>query len=466
MKSLFLRLLISMWLAMTLLVGAFALIHAWAFPPEAGALRQKFSARAAETRGENALLCLWQGLEGCDRALLARDPRDQRLALYRSGRVELGEPISGGPELARAAEGSPERTAFQRGDSEFTAVVLGRDPAYVVVAEEPIRSRWMFFISPDTLPYRLLAILLVTGLVSVVLARYLSEPIARLRRATQQMAAGDLSVRVGNQLGAADSETRALGRDLDRMAERIEALLESERRLRRDVSHELRSPLTRLNIALELIRRRSPPDLGPAFERIERDTARLDTMIGELLTLNRLESEGMARSEAIDLPSLIQQITTDVSLEAEQRGCRLEVKLEDPCNVLGDRELLRRAVENVMRNAIRFTQAGGLVHVELECGSGEARVTVRDHGPGVPPEALEHIFKPFYRVEGDRARHTGGSGLGLAITERAVSRHGGRVTARNHEGQGLVVSIELPMLAAPSRATTPPLRNSRPGPAL
>ena len=445
MKSLFLRLLTFMWLAMTLLVGAFALIHAWAFPPEAGELRQKFTARAAEIRGENAVYCLRLGLEHCAQGLARRDPRDLKLALYRDGQLVLGEPIAAGPEMVSAALAAPDHDAFQVGENELTSVVLNRDPRFVVVADGPVWSRWMFFLVPDTLPYRLIAIVLVTGLVSVLLARYLSRPIAQLRQATQRMAAGDLSVRVGSQLAHADSETRGLGRDLDAMAERITALLESERRLRRDMSHELRSPLTRLNIALELIRRRSPEELAPHFDRIERDTARLDALIGELLKLQHLEAETSVHGEALDLSGLTQQIVDDANLEAEQRGCRVRASLQPGFLVRGNRELLQRAIENVIRNAVRFTADGTEVEVTLAPQARRAVLTVRDQGPGVPDDALQRIFKPFYRVDGDRARSTGGTGLGLAITERAVNLHGGSVRAQNHPDQGLLVTIELPL---------------------
>jgi two-component system sensor histidine kinase CpxA len=464
-KGLFLRLLIWMWLAMALLVGALALIHAWAFPPEAGSSRQRFMARIAETRAENALFCSRQGLDDCARVLEARDPRDQRLALYKDGALVLGNPIANAEELTRAAKDAPERSSLRVEDTDFFAATLGRDPSYVVVSQAPVFSRWMFFIVPDTLPYRLLAIVLVTGLVSALLARYLSRPVVRLRSATQRMATGDLSVRVG-QLAGADSETQGLGRDLDAMAERIQALLDSERRLRRDISHELRSPLTRLNIAIELIRRRSSEELAPAFDRIERDTARLDAMIGELLTLNRLESEGIDRAEPIDLTALTQSIVEDTSIEAERQGSRLVLSAAQPCSVRGNRELLRRAIENIVRNAVRFTSAGEPVEVELTRDTDRALLRVRDHGPGVPSEALTDIFKPFYRVEGDRARHTGGTGLGLAITEQAAALHGGKVRAENHDAGGLLVTLELPLGAAsprPSRAPQP-ARAAEPSP--
>jgi len=448
-KSLFLRLLVSLWLAMALLVGAFALIHAWAFPPEATPPRM----RGAEMRADNALLCTRLELEGCERSLRARDVRDQRLALYKAGALVLGEPIEGAAELVKLTLASPDRNAFEISDMERSATLLARDPSIVVVAEAPVRSRWMFFIVPDTLPYRLLAIVLVTGLVAVLLARYLAEPIARLRRATQQMAAGDLSVRVAGQLASADQQTQALGRDLDAMAERIQALLDSERQLRRDISHELRSPLTRLNIALELIRRRTPDDLAPAFDRIERDTARLDAMIGELLTLNRLEAEGIARAEPIELGALAKSIVDDAAIEAERQGSRLTLRAPEACSLQGNRELLRRAIENVVRNAIRFTPAGEAVEVELAREQGRALLHVRDHGPGVPASSLDKIWKPFYRVEGDRARNTGGTGLGLAITEQAIALHGGKSRAENHPDGGLLLTLELPLDEAAVRAS-------------
>jgi len=465
-KSLFLRLLVSLWLAMALLVGAFAGIHAWAFPPEAGSMRQKFAARAAETRGENALLCSRQGLDDCARVLRARDARDARLALYEEGKLVLGEPVGNAAELDQAARASADRNTFVVSDNEYGAVVMARDPRFVVAWQGPVWSRWAFFIAPDTLPYRLLAIVLVTGLVAALLARYLSRPIARLRSATQQIAAGDLSVRVAEQLAGADSETRALGLDLDAMAERIQALLESERRLRRDISHELRSPLTRLNISLELIRRKSSAELAPAFERVERDTARLDEMIRELLQLNRLEAEGLEHPELIDLAALAQNVVEEGAIEAERQGARLSLRAPRPGLVRGNRELLRRAIENVVRNAIRFTGEGQPVELELSSAEELVQLSIRDHGPGVPEESLGKLFKPFYRVEGDRSRNTGGTGLGLAIVEQSVLLHGGRVEAKNHHGGGLVVQLELPAAergAPPERAAPALPRSSEAG---
>jgi two-component system sensor histidine kinase CpxA len=178
-------------------------------------------------------------------------------------------------------------------------------------------------------------------------------------------------------------------------------------------------------------------------------------MIGELLTLNRLEAEGIERAEPIELGTLARSVVEDTAIEAELRRSRLVFRAGESCTLQGNRELLRRAIENVVRNAIRFTPEGEPVEVELSCGAGRATLRVRDHGPGVPPEALDKIWRPFYRVEGDRARHTGGTGLGLAITEQAVTLHGGEVRAENHPGGGLQVTLELPIgEAAPRRSRT------------
>jgi two-component system sensor histidine kinase CpxA len=232
------------------------------------------------------------------------------------------------------------------------------------------------------------------------------------------------------------------------MAERIEALLEAQRRLLRDVSHELRSPLARLGIALELVRRKSTAEATPALDRIERETERLNVMIGELLTLSRLESgQAIEKPEAVELGALVDAVVEDVSYEAAQHDKRVVVGKRDDCVLEGREELLRRAVENVLRNAVRFTAPGSAVEIDLARAGAEATLTVRDHGPGVPDESLADIFKPFYRVGDDRARASGGTGIGLAITERAVVLHGGNVVAENvrSDGGGLAIRMTLPV---------------------
>jgi two-component system sensor histidine kinase CpxA len=368
----------------------------------------------------------------------------------------MGPAIDGAAPVIAEAKSSSEKVAEATGDRELVAVVLTRDPSIVAVSSGPVRSPWMFFIVPETLPYRLLAIVVVTGVVSVVLARYLSRPLRTLRAATRQVAEGDLSVRVTPSLGGADGESLALGRDMDRMTERIGALLEAQRRLLRDVSHELRSPLARLNIALELVRRKSTPDTAPAFDRIERESTRLNEMIGELLTLSRFEAAGvLEHTDEVDLSALVGVVVEDVAFEAEQHETRVSLDAAPRVSLVGDRELLRRAIENVLRNAVRFTEHGSTIDVRLAEQDGAIELRVRDHGPGVPDEAAQKIFEPFYRVDTDRARAKGGTGIGLAITHRAVVLHGGTVTAKNAEGGGLEIAMRLPRIARSRRAIAP-----------
>jgi two-component system sensor histidine kinase CpxA len=464
MKSLFLRLLVSMWVTMAILVGVFAMIHAAAFPKEGSAARRRFGARILELRADGALACVERGEENCQRRLAAMDTRDDRIAIYKNGELMMGVEVRGAAELDREARAAEDRVAFHTNGEDITAVVMGRDPSLTAIAIGPARSPWTFFIGPDTLPYRLGAIVAVTGIVSFLLARYLSKPLHVLRGAAQRMASGDLSVRVAGDLEGADGETQALGRDMDGMAERISDLLDAQRRLLRDVSHELRSPLARLAISLELVRRKSAPDVAPALDRIERETERLNAMIGELLTLSRLESDrGLEETSPVDLGALVASIAEDASVEAESRDVRVTTELASP-TIAGNPELLRRAVENVVRNAVRFSEAGSSVDVSVHEDGERAEVRVRDHGPGVPDESLARIFEPFYRVETDRARTRGGTGIGLAITHRAVVLHGGSVEAKNAPGGGLEVRLALPINPGTSRTTPIPSSKRHPLP--
>ncbi len=452
MKSLFFRLLVWMWLTMTLLVVVFALIHAWAFPAEATGARRRFAARSIELRAEAALACAERAGADCARTLSPIDDRDDRVAIYRDGALSMGDAIHAAADLEALARSSTDQIAFRTNGEDVMAVVLPRDPRVVAVAVAPARSPWVFFIGPGTLPYRLTAIIAVTGIISFLLARWLTKPLRVLRSAAQRIAAGDLAVRVSPELAGADGETAALGRDMDGMTERLGELLEAQRWLLRDVSHELRSPLARLAISLELVRRKASEEAAPALDRIERETERLNTMIGELLTLSRLEAkDGLEETAAVPLGPLVEAIVEDASMEAQANGSNVTTSIRDVPTVQGHQELLRRAVENVVRNAVRFTEPGTTVDVALTSNDGFAELTVTDRGPGVPEAALERIFEPFYRVEADRARAKGGTGIGLAITQRAVTLHRGSVKAENADGGGLRVTVRLPLAGSSMR---------------
>lgn len=291
-----------------------------------------------------------------------------------------------------------------------------------------------------------LAALILTAIVGCwLLARYLSAPIVRLSSAVRELAAGNLSARVAPQFGRRRDEFGDLARDFDEMAERIESLVRSEKRLTRDISHELRSPLARLNVALEIARSKAGPDTLPMLDRIGTESIRLNEMIGRILTLSELarDSEGK-ELEAIDLAGLVRSVAEDADFEARAKGRAVVCGDLAPVVVPGDEPLLRSAVENVLRNAVHYTREGTEVTVELGDDGAAALLTVEDAGAGVPEEELEQIFRPFYRTAEARERGSGGVGLGLAIARRAVAAHNGTIRAENTEG-GLRVTIRLPL---------------------
>jgi two-component system sensor histidine kinase CpxA len=350
----------------------------------------------------------------------------------------LAQQVLSGPHAEHALEHSLEH------DGPLVARVA-TSPAgerYVLIAQMPPRTPPGLF-HPI---FHLLAIVLTGGLFCFWLARYLTSPVTKLRAATRELARGNLSARVLPTLGGRRDELTLLAADFDEMAEKIQSLVDSQRRLLGDISHELRSPLARLNVALELARQRSGAEATSALERIQREAEILNEMIGQLLALTRLESgaEEIRKTE-FDLNALVTRIVQDASFEA--RGRKRSVKLESSgaCALTGNEQLLRSAIENVIRNAVQYTTEGTEVKVKLECSEQQgAEITVRDHGSGVPESALTEIFRPFYRVDEARDREAGGVGLGLAITERAVRLHNGTVKAANVATGGLVVTIILP----------------------
>jgi len=293
---------------------------------------------------------------------------------------------------------------------------------------------------------QMLITFMVSGLVCYGLSWRITAPVRRLRAAAQGLALGDLACRVAVSGEGTGDELSDLGRDFNLMAVRIEKLVTAQKQLVRDVSHELRSPLARLNVALAIARKQSPSSVEPALNRIEMEGERLNQLIGELLTLSQLEGGVALEKTEVDLAQLADEVSRDADFEA--RACNRRVQfLPVPGLVLwGNREMLRRAVENVVRNAVRYTAQGSTVEVSLERAAGpQAVLRVRDFGPGVPQEQLLDIFHPFYRVAEARDRQSGGTGIGLAITERTVTLHGGTIAARNISNAGLEQEIRLPL---------------------
>jgi signal transduction histidine kinase len=238
-----------------------------------------------------------------------------------------------------------------------------------------------------------------------------------------------------------------LALDFDAMAERLRTLLESRQQLLRDVSHELRSPLARLQIALGLARRPGA-DLARELDRIERETQRLDELIGEIMSLCRLDDPARRLDlEPVALDELLDSLCESARMEADARGIRIDLRTAPGLMLRGDRELLHRAIENVVRNAIRFSPQGGLVSITATAAGDDLVIQIGDQGPGVPAELLGRIFEPFFRVGSARDRDGGGNGIGLAITSRVVGLHGGAASARNRDAGGLEVELRFPARA-------------------
>lgn len=290
---------------------------------------------------------------------------------------------------------------------------------------------------------RLLGLLITALLVCYIFARYLSSPIVKLSEAAKQLAAGNLQTRVYPKIGKRRDEISKLAKDFDEMAERIESLISSQKRLSRDVSHELRSPLSRLNVALELAKQKSVAETQPLLDRIEREAKQLNEMISQILTLSRLESQSETiEKRQVNLSRLVEKVVADANFEAESKGKKVVILENEPSEISGNENLLRSAIENVLRNAVRYTDE--IVEVSLTKNKTASVVKIRDYGEGVPEAELSQLFKPFHRVAEARERKTGGVGLGLAIAEQAVQSHKGEIKARNAEDKGLTVEIKLP----------------------
>jgi two-component system sensor histidine kinase CpxA len=345
-----------------------------------------------------------------------------------------------------------------------TAVKMPGGPNWAFVISGPYPAEHGMPLR-DILP-RLLISVTIYGLVTFGLAFLLTRPITKLRAAARKLAGGDLSARAGpadrkpsaNLSSPSRDELMGLVHDFDHMAERLESLVGAQRLLLRDVSHELRSPLARLSVALELAREEARPEMQDHLARIEREAQHLNKLIGQLLSLSQMESaQRIPDAETVAMKPLMMRLQEDADYEAQSRNCSVVLTSAEECEVSGNSELLYRALENIVRNAITYTAEGTTVEIALrreqkERGS-EAVVRVMDRGTGVAEEQLKAIFQPFYRLDHARQRATGGSGVGLAIAERAIRLHAGQLSATNRPGGGLVVEIRIPCrTAVPSPA--------------
>lgn len=305
---------------------------------------------------------------------------------------------------------------------------------------------------PDELPriggvpvVPVVSVLLALAVGGLILAWYLSRPLQHLRWALREVAKGHFETRVQPLMGKRSDEIVDLAQDFDRMAAQLQLLTESRKLLLHDISHELRSPLTRIQAAIGLLRQ-EPAQAEAMIQRIGRESDRLDELIEGLLVLHRLEaSETAPSSERVDVVELLQAIAEDADFEARSAGKSVAIDAPGRFVAAVDGELIYRAFENVTRNAVKFSPAGSAVEIEcrLTDGGEVLETRVRDRGPGVPAHLLEAIFQPFTRLPGHDA--VNGAGLGLAIARRAIEMHGGRVVASPRDGGGLVVLLTLPL---------------------
>lgn len=364
--------------------------------------------------------------------LLDTSGRDLVTGADRAELLKPGKRHNGPPRLA---DGRMILMSPKRGDGGKYRFITLVEPWF-----EPI----------NLFPYYTIVVLVVAAL-GAILAWHLVAPIRSLRGVVDRFGRGERSARSESNR---KDEIGELAHAFDEMASRIETLLAAERRLLQDVSHELRSPLTRLDVAVDLaLASDTPHDM---LHRIRRDIHRLSVLVNELVQLTRAEGDLSALDlEEISLTALIRDLADDAALEAKAKHCAVEIVALENAEVIGDRELLRRAFENILRNAIRHTEPGTSVQIGLTVSGTEATFSVRDRGPGVPSELLDAIFQPFFRVEGHRSRESGGVGLGLAIVQRSVKLHHGKVVAEN-DNPGLKVTISLPMASSAAALTLGP----------
>lgn len=355
-----------------------------------------------------------------------------------------------GDDVAEADARDPsvyKRISVSRAEGEYEILVAPRNmPRNFGPVSHVQRSIVRAAFEPHLLWWLLLVAVFLSVLLSVVLARYLVSPLRTIELAGKRLARGDLHVRVSPKLGRRRDEIADFASAFDHMASKIEGLVRAHQQLLRDVSHELRTPLSRVLAAASLARKASADSAAGEFDRIDQEVGRLDAMIGQLLTYAQLDADEARLSEStVHLDQLLREIVDDSRVEADAHDRQIRLDVAAACTLSGDAELLRSAIENVLRNALRHTPAGSSVDIVLERASSGCELTIRDYGGGVSAEDLPHLFEPFYRTDAARSPQLGGSGIGLAIALKAIKLHGGWIEADNHESGGLLVRITLPV---------------------
>ncbi|MBS0582916.1 MAG: HAMP domain-containing protein [Proteobacteria bacterium] len=398
-------------------------------------------------------------LRGASRALHAggidalrkvqRGANDRGITLYvldASNRDILGNEVE--PGIAEEVAGAvADEQGLHSRRTRIRTISLPEGPRYTAVAAylHPTMLR-MLYRRPTYFWDQVVIASIISAIFSLILAAYIATPLSRIRGGARRVAGGDLDARVGTLRFGRSAEMLALASEFDSMAARLKELVEGQRRLIRDVSHEMRSPLARQRVALELARAQVPAgDAKLQLDRIERESERLEEMIAQAIQLSRMETTTPSRVESLALDALVADIVADAAFEAQARQCSLLIQQSTPLQVQAEADLLGSAIENIMRNAVNYTRSDSTIRIRLDRIEREARLRVADSGPGVDEQDLARIFEPYYRTDDARARKSGGSGLGLAIAKRAIERQGGRIRASNVAGGGLEIEILLPL---------------------
>lgn len=450
MRSLYWKIFLSFWLATILIIFTTAWItnqisQKASQPAHENAFMDSYANAAVATfeSGQNNALVKWLDQIGLSRHM-------SLFLLSNTGEI-IG--TQNPPESVKKAseylvkEQLPNSGILKSGKLILSHEILstsGKFYRLAAVTEKPL-SVFIQQIPWAGLTIRLSLAIFISGLICYLLSRYLTQPLRSLGLAAKSIATGKLNTRVGPIRGHNKDEIAELSHEFDRMAEQLEHLIHSKERLLQDISHELRSPLARLNIAIELGRKKTKHLADSEFQRMEMESSRLNLLIGEILEFARLEKSTTELSlTKIKLDNLITEIINDGNFEFNDN--RIEKEIIEPCELLLDGRLIHRAIENVVRNALHYTPLEKKISISLLTDelNNLVHIEIKDHGPGVPEDQLKKIFNPFYRVDTSRTKKTGGYGLGLAITHRAVSLHHGEIIAMNLLEGGLLVRITLP----------------------
>ena len=472
MHSLFLRIFMLFWIAMAVIVGGSIAITFTIAAREYEApelqRRPSIAIQASEVLAQGGIGALKTWLDSNKNAIADRnlfivgpdgaDILGRRLSETAARRLEYvnrDEFInreSGGAREGGAGPrplGPPPPGNFR--PSRAAPQIVGADGSAYTVLLVPRRPSIFGALSLPGISLTILCIaLIVSALTSWWLAQHLSAPIRRIQEGARTLASGSLDVRgsaglrVSAGLEGRKDELAVLARDFDAMADQLRANRSAITQLLRDISHELRSPLARMRVALGLARQ-PPADISRQLDRLEREIERLDSLISQVLKLARLHgTDAPFARETFDLDEVIDYVVRDANFEGAVKNCKVRLQGSANAAVNGNRDLVHSAIENVLRNAVRYSPQDAPVDVIVERSSSGVVILIRDQGPGVPAGDLERIFEPFYRVAEARDRDTGGEGIGLAITAQVMKAHGGWARAANGPNGGLEVRLNLP----------------------